>query len=280
MSSIRENYFSAIKQFNKPNEEIDIRSLLMHINGIQNMSGFFLKLDDELKDEKKFKELLKLYSTGVPMAYLLNEASFCGDTFYVNESVLIPRFETEEVVIFASKLIQKYFKGKDIVLADVCTGSGCLGIEVAKYVNTSKLILSDISAEAIEVAKKNSKALLPNTNVDCYVGDCLEPLTTVLPTIDVLVANPPYIIDKNTVDKSVLDNEPHLALFTDDSLHVYRRILETLSKTKNNIKVIVFELGEEIYKKLMELLFEFVPGANVVVRKDMNGQTRMVGIIL
>ena len=214
------------------------------------------------------------------MAYLINEASFCGDTFYVDKNVLIPRFETEEVVIFAAKLATGFYKNKKITIADVCTGSGCLGIEVAKHVECEKLYLSDISKEAIGVARRNVTAIIPDKKCELFVGDSLDPLSDKLKEIDVLVANPPYIIDKNSVDKSVLDNEPHLALFTDETLTVYRKILETLSSNKHNIHLIVFELGEEIYTKLNELIFEYLPNANVLFKKDINGKTRMVGIIL
>ena len=180
---------------------------------------------------QRFNELFERFLKGEPIQYLLKKAQFYGRDFYVDNRVLIPRMESEEVVLFAinkaKAIFGRYFKP---IIADVCAGSGCLGITLLKELNAKELYLSDISKDAIDVTKKN----LEIHNVDGYVfiGDSLEPLIKNNIKCDILISNPPYILKKDDVDKSVLDFEPHNALFTDESLHVYDRIISNLKKIK------------------------------------------------
>ena len=279
MPSIREVYFSSIKELKNQNQEIEVRILLSHINSIKSMTDYYLSLDKEMQNYEEYKMLFKKYLNGEPIAYLINEAEFYGDKFYVDENVLIPRNDSEEVVEFALESIKKTFGEKSITIADVCTGSGCLGIELAKHSNCKKVYLTDISDRALEVAKKNASNLL-KSNYEILEGDSLKPLEKHLSEIDVLISNPPYILNKENVDDSVLKYEPHLALFTSNSLDVYRSILESVSKHQNSIKIIVFELGDEIKDLLEKLIKETLPNESYEFRKDMNGKNRMVGIIL
>lgn len=279
MPSIREVYFSSIKELKNQNQEIEVRILLSHFNNIKSMTDYYLSLDKDMQNYGEYKTLFKKYLNGEPIAYLINEAEFYGDNFYVDENVLIPRNDSEEVVEFALELIKKTFGEKSVTIADVCTGSGCLGIELAKHSNCKKVYLTDISEKALKVAKKNASNLL-KTKYEILEGDSLKPIERILNEIDVLISNPPYILNKENVDDSVLKYEPHLALFTSKNLDVYRSILKTVSSSNKSIKIIVFELGDEIKGLLENLIKESLPKASYEFRKDMNGKNRMVGIIL
>ena len=280
MPTLREYYFNNKKNLKDKNREIDIRVLLSYVNNLKDMSEFYLKIDEEVKNVELADELLKRYFNGEPIQYLTHEGYLCGDTFYVDSNVLIPRMETEEVIDYASKIIREIFGEKEIVLADVCTGSGCIGIELAKKNKIKKLILSDISEPAIKIAKKNVDNLIPNQACELYVGDALEPIENQLKTIDVIVSNPPYILSLKEVDQNVLDYEPHDALFTNVDLDVYSSILETVAKMENSIKLIVFEIGEEIKSLLENKIGEILPRAQYKFIKDINGKFRVCGIIL
>lgn len=279
MPTLRQLYFSSIKRLQSESDEIDVRTLLCHINNIKPLSNFYLSMDEEMIDLDTFNSLFEKYLSGVPMGYLLKTTLFCGVEYYVDNRVLIPRQETEEVVEFIASKIKEIYGEKPVKIADICTGSGCLGIEVSRRVNVSKIYLSDISEHALEVAKINAKNLL-KIDYEILQSDALNSFGNLISDIDVIVANPPYIIDEKTVDESVMKNEPHLALFTSDKLDVYRSILTYLKAHVNKVKVIVFELGDEIKDLLSDLIKEIMPEAKVEFKKDINGKTRMVGIII
>ncbi len=279
MPSLRQLYFSTIKELKNPNDEIDIRVLLSHINNINSLSDLYLKFDEEIRDLELFENLKQSYLSGVPMAYLIKNASFCGLDLYVDNRVLIPRPETEEVVEYAAKKIKEIFGEIPVSIIDVCTGSGCLGIALSKRVNVNQITMSDISESVLEVCKINAQNFLGNITYSILQSDGLKSINNIN-KFDVLVANPPYILKGDKVDDSVLKNEPNLALFVDDKLSIYKSILKTISSTDNKIKLVVFEIGESIKTKLVTLITTLFPKATCEVIKDINGKDRIVGLIL
>ena len=280
MSSLRELYFKAKKELISPNQEIDIRDLLCHINKIGSLSDFYLHLDDEIQDISAYEKSLKSYLSGVPMAYLTNNASFCDLNLYVDQRVLIPRVETEEVVNYASKKMQEIYKNNPIVLADICSGSGCIGIALSSKNSVKKIVFTDISKDAIEVTKINAKKYLQNREYVTIVTNAIDIDEKLFKEIDVIVSNPPYILSKDLVDESVLKNEPHLALFTTKNLDVYDSIFFSVKNEPNKIKLMVLEIGEEIKDLLEEKIIQYFPSSKYEFLKDINGKYRMVGIIL
>lgn len=279
MPTLFELYKSACKKLKeKRKDEINIRLLLCANNHLENMSEFYLKKDEEICDLEKFNSDLERYLKGEPVQYIIGECEFFGSKFNVDKRVLIPRMETEEVALYAMRKIISVFPEKRVYLADVCCGSGCIGISLARHIDVGALFLSDISQEACDVAASN----LAKNEVNGFVlkGDALKPLIKHNIKVDVIVANPPYILNKDEVDKSVLDYEPHNALFTTNNLDVYRSILQDAYQVMNDKLLIVFEIGYDLKDKLISLIQELNLECQFTFRKDMNDKFRIFSILL
>ena len=263
-----EAYQKGLKLLKNPEiEEINLRILLCENNGLKSMSDFYIHKDEKIHDLQRFNQELQRFLSGEPVQYILNKSSFFGNDFYVDRNVLIPRNETEEVVDFAIRKIKEKFGDKKVKIVDVCTGSGCIGCELFKHANVERVYFSDISEKAIEVAKKNSQKF---GVIGTYqVSDCLEYLNE---PVDVVVSNPPYILNKEEVDQSVLDYEPHIALFVDDELSVYRKIIEKAVSLE--VPLMVFEIGYDLVEKLTKLTKEIASEYKVEFIKDINGKFR------
>ena len=218
MPSNREAYFQALS-LNIPKTVIDFA--LKEVNDFD-----YLKLtqcfDDEIKDYALFMSAIKRYQNGEMIEYVFEKTYFLSNPFYVNKNVLIPRQETEQLVLSSIDNIKQMFGENPITIADVCTGSGAIGISVAKSLPNNTYFLTDISKEALRVAKTNISKLLENVNVKCLEGDMLEPLKN--KKIDVLVCNPPYISDITSIDQRTWEQEPHLALLADPSTLFYEKV--------------------------------------------------------
>ena len=279
MPTLIEVYKEATKKLeNIRRDEGDIRLLLCEVNHLENMSDFYLKKDEEILDLNRFNSLFERYQKGEPVQYIIGKCEFFGSKFNVDRRVLIPRQETEEVALYALRKIASVFKDQKIVLADVCCGSGCIGISLAKHKEISTLFLSDISRDACDVAASNLALNELSGFVLC--GDALKPLIKHGIKVDVIVANPPYILKKEDVQKSVLDYEPHNALFTTDNLDVYRSIIMDAPKVMNDKLLMVFEIGYDLRNKLITLLQELNIPCTFTFRKDMNGNDRIFSILL
>ena len=279
MPTLFEVYKNACQKLkNKQSEEIDVRTLLCEVNNLKSMSEFYIKKDEEIRDLERFEKDFNRYLNGEPIQYIIGECEFFGSKFNVDQRVLIPRQETEEVALYAMRKIISIFPDKKIILADVCCGSGCLGISLAKHIDTCGLFLSDISQDACDVAASNLAKNEVNGFVLC--GDALKPFIKHNIQPDVIVANPPYILNKNEVDESVLKYEPHNALFTTNNLDVYRSILSDATKIMNDKLLIVFEIGYDLKDKLISLLQELNLDCQFTFRKDMNDKFRIFSILL
>ena len=264
-----ETYNKSLKLLKNPNEEeVALRLFLCDVNNLNSMSDFYLKKDENIKDLQRFNEYLQRFLSGEPAEYILGYCDFYGSRFTVNSDVLIPRPETEELVKYAIDQIEKNnFKR----IVDVCCGSGCIGLSIAKNIVFEKILMSDISQGAVKIAKKNAKNLGINTEIIC--SDALSYLGE---DVDIVVGNPPYIISEELIEKSVLNYEPKIALFTDNNITIYKKIIsEAIS---HNAKMIILEIGEEILdllKGYLNTTFNFVK-YNVI--KDINGKNRIISI--
>lgn len=277
--TLEEAYNQTLKKLANPKvDEISIRMLLCANNGIKTMTGFYLSKKDNVKDVEKFNEDLQRFLNGEPVQYIIGFSNFLGLDILVDKRVLIPRMESEEVATQAYIRGQKIFGEKIVNIADVCCGSGCLGIYLAKKFKSRYVFFSDISKDAVEVAKINAK----NNDVigNFFVGNALDELVKAGAKVDILISNPPYILNKEEVDKSVLDYEPHIALFADENLTVYREIFTKLPLIKNERLLAVFEIGYDLKEKLTKLIFETIPECTFAFAKDINGKERILIINL
>ena len=273
--TLYEVYKDSIKKLANPDiDEIAVRILLCHNNGIKSMSGFYMHKDENIRDFPGFSKQFEEFLAGKPIQYILHETEFLGLNFYVDERVLIPRQETEEVVTQAYLRALQKFGDHVINVADVCCGSGVMGLTLAKKLTVRYLFMSDISKDAVDVAKNNAQNLDVIGNF--FVGNACDELVKAGAKVDLLVANPPYILNKNEVDKSVFDHEPHLALFADEELTVYRDIFKALPKLKNKELLCVFEIGYDLKDKLTQIIKETMKNVTFGFIKDINGKERIL----
>jgi release factor glutamine methyltransferase len=213
-----------------------------------------------------------------PIQYVLGEAWFMGMNFFVNESVLIPRPETEELV---SWVMDEHKNKAHLQILDIGTGSGCIGISLQKKLPSSKVTLLDISEDALAIAEGNAKKL--GASVQIQPLDILdESAWASIPKYDVIVSNPPYIkkAEAKSMAKHVLDYEPSLALFVadDDALLFYRKIALLAVRHLASNGVLNFEINEMLGEEVVVLLEEL--GFSAQLRKDLQGKNRMVRAIL
>ena len=214
-------------------------------------------------------EALGLLKKGIPVQYIVGNVDFYGITLKVNPSVLIPRFETEELVL---KVIEfsKSFDNPTIV--DVGTGSGAIAITLKKKISCN-MIAIDISNEALDVAKEN--AFDNNTIIDFRLGNLLEPLNG---KVDIIVSNPPYIAYDEEIMDIVKNNEPHIALYApNNGLYYYEEILKNASRYLNDKYLIAFEIGESQGDMIKELSKKYM-GNEAIIVKDMQERNRFAFI--
>ena len=272
MPSNREAYFQALS-LNIPKTVIDFA--LKEVNDFDYLQ-LTKSFDDEIKDYALFMSAMKRYQNGEMIEYIFEKAYFLGVPFYVNKNVLIPRQETEQLVLSTIANIKQIFGDHQISIADVCTGSGAIGISIAKTLSNNKYYLTDISKEALRVAKTNASKLLQNVDIKCIEGDMLEPLKG--KTYNVLVCNPPYIDDINTIDKRTWQQEPHMALLASPCTMFYDKILEHFQEIMSEICLLAFEIGENMEESLTELVKKYCPNADYYFEKDIYGKTRFLFI--
>lgn len=225
-----------------------------------------------LKD-KTLDEGIELLNKGIPVQYIVGNVDFYGYNFKVNENVLIPRFETEELVEKTIKYINKYFN-KKVDILDLGTGSGCIAITLKKELDCN-VDAVDISPKALKIAKLNAK----NNNVDItfYEGDMLNPINKIY---DVIISNPPYIAYNEEIMEIVKNNEPHTALYAEDNgLKYYKDIISNANKYLKEKSIIAFEIGEKQGKLILEYAKKYFKDSIITVEKDMQNRDRFVFII-
>ena len=243
--------------------------------------NLYLDMDNEVIDiiNTRFEDGINRILNDEPMNYVLGYSYFYGYKFVVNKDVLIPRPETEELVCLILRKYDEYFKGQKINICDVGTGSGAIAISLAKEESNLNVYASDISNEAIEVAKLNAKNNDVNINFMC--GSMLDPYIENNIKVDILVSNPPYIKQDEVLEASVVDYEPHVALFGgQDGLKFYREIFENAHKIINEKGMLFFEIGYDQKENLTSLAKQYFENAHIEVFKDINGKDRMLFVKL
>jgi len=254
------------------NIALDIVQHITTYSRAQILSNNFSPLTHEQENTlKSFVERLKQHE---PVQYVVGNAEFYGLPFKVDKRVLIPRPETEELV----EWILKETKNEHGCLIDLCTGSGCIAIALAKKLPQSKVLACDLSNDALDLARENAQN--NGVKVGLFQADVLaENFVDTLPDTDVIVSNPPYVLEqeKSRMQPNVLDFEPSMALFVPDSdpLLFYRAIAKAAyAKLKSGGSLYV-EINQALGKETMAL-FEQTGLGNVQINNDLYGNPRMV----
>lgn len=222
--------------------------------------------------EDKLEEGLKRLEKGEPVQYIVGNVDFYGLLFNVNPCVLIPRFETEELVSKTIDYIKKFFN-YPIDCVDLGTGSGCIAVTLKNKIGDNiNVDAVDISGDALKVAKEN--ALNNNVNITFYHGDMLEPLNK---QYDVIISNPPYIRKDEEIMNIVKNNEPSIALYADnEGLANYEKILSNAKKYLKKRSMIAFEIGWWQGEKITSIAKKYFPDSMISVEKDMQQRDRFI----
>ncbi|MCH4282023.1 MAG: peptide chain release factor N(5)-glutamine methyltransferase [Solobacterium sp.] len=238
----------------------------------------YLHYEEEMPAEleKEFDEGMARILKQEPMEHVLGYSWFYGYKMIVNEDVLIPRPETEELCANILARMDEYFPGNETIeCTDVGTGSGAIAIVLAKEEPKVHMSATDISEEALVTARKNAE--INGAEIQFTAGDMLKPLIAAGTKLDVLVSNPPYIPAQEKMEKSVVDYEPHVALFGgEDGLKFYRMIFEDCRKVLKDKAFMAFEMGWDQRERMSALVEEILPGTRYEILKDMNGKDRML----
>lgn len=206
-----------------------------------NDTDLILNLDKELDENSKFWEFIEKFQNGKPLAYITNEVEFFGEIFFVDESVLIPRFETE-ILVNKSLEILKNFKAPKIL--EIGTGSGIISIMLKKNIKDAEILAVDISKKALKTAIKNAK--FHGVEIDFKISDLFE---NVEGNFDLVVSNPPYIAQDYPLDDYVL-KEPETALI--GGKNGSEILINLINQSTNRTKFLACEIGydqKEILKK-------------------------------
>lgn len=243
-----------IKFITDPNEEIEI-------NGLENV----------------IEEL----AAARPLQYVLNRVDFFGLELYINQGVLIPRPETEELVMWAidsAKKIESLRKHTTIRILDLCTGSGCIALALKSALPHTEVTAVDISDDALKIARKNVEML--NLNVEIVKDDVLGGVESLRDRqFDIIISNPPYIPQQEitTMHRNVVEHEPHIALFVDDNdpLCFYRAIAQSAQQMLKKGGYLLFEIHEKLHTQTCELLVR-EGYHDIELRHDFRDKPRMI----
>ena len=254
----------------------EAESLSFVYRSLKNLSftDFVFALQQEVTEEEKefVEEIYTKLANHIPAQYIIGHAEFFGMQLKVDERVLIPRPETEELV----ELILAENLKDNLKVLDIGTGSGAIALALAKNRPDWSVTAADISQDALELATENAKR--QDIDLTFIRTDCFSEISS---KYDIIVSNPPYISreDQEEVGLNVLHSEPHLALFADeDGLAIYRRIAEDSKDYLNDGGKIYLEIGYKQGQSVPALFMENLPEKRVRTLKDQFGQDRMVVI--
>ncbi len=225
-----------------------------------------------IKDSNLNQAMLE-YQKGRPVQYIVGNVDFLGNIIDVDERVLIPRFETEELVEKTIKYIKNEFPNVQNII-DLGTGSGCIAIALKKEFSNISMTAVDISTKALEVATSN--ALKNKVDINFICSDMFDMVTN---SFDVIISNPPYIAFDEPIMDIVKNNEPKIALYAKKKgLAFYEKILKEAPKYINDKYLIAFEIGQTQALEITNLAHKYLGEVNVTTEKDMRGFDRFIFI--
>ena len=268
--------FDLLKSSGIENVEYDIKAILTDTFGL-DLNKFILDMDNEFEPDKdleaKYLSRIEKRKKHIPLQYIINKQNFYGLDFYVNESVLIPRYDTENIV---DRIVKDCKENKCLSVLDLCTGSGCIAVSLKKN-GFEKVYAADISDKALAVAKHNAK--LNNADIIFLQSDLYENFPKEI-RFDIIVSNPPYISTDEIarLEKQVRDFEPKLALDGGrDGLDFYKKIINLSKDFLNNKGRLYLEIGYDQSKDVVDLAKK-EGYDNIVVIKDLSGRDRGISM--
>ena len=223
--------------------------------------------------EQKYFEAIKKLKTGIPLEHITHQKEFMKLNFFVDNNVLIPRQETENVVEEAIKIGKQI---KNLQILDLCTGSGAIAVSLAKYLKESKITAIDISHKAIQIAKKNAIINKVENQITFLESNLFENLPE--QKYDIIISNPPYIKRKiiNTLQKQV-QNEPIIALDGGyDGLDFYRKIIKNAYNYLKFQGYIILEIGYDQKEDVINLIKKEEKYSKIYCKKDLYGKDRVI----
>lgn len=275
-------FADSVRKYEKLCEAVDVpaETVMAYLVELSQRERYdlYLHYEEEMPEalEKEFDAGMARILKQEPMEHVLGYSWFYGYKFIVNEDVLIPRPETEELCANVLARMDQFFEGYDAIeCADVGTGSGDIAIVLEKEEPKVHMTATDISEEALVTARKNAEN--NQADIEFLTGDMLKPLIDHHKKLDVLVSNPPYIPSEEKMETSVIDYEPHVALFGgDDGLKFYREIFKDCRKVLKDKAFMAFEMGWDQRERMSALVKEMLPEATFEILKDINGKDRML----
>lgn len=288
IKNLKQFFFSELKSIQ---EDSEIESFFFILTEyLHNLKRIDVSMNPDFEvsevDLAKWNAIISELKNEKPIQYITGEAWFYGYRFEVNENTLIPRPETEELVEWIIHEVKVKGDGLKVSILDIGTGSGCIPISLKKEIPNAEVFTIDVSEKAIETAKKNAIDNEADVNfihqniLEVESLEKLQAINSKLPTkFEIIVSNPPYVrnLEKQEIKKNVLEYEPHLALFVEDTdaLLFYRKIAQlALTSLVPNGKLF-FEINQYLGKETVELL-ENLGFKNIELRKDFVGNDRMV----
>lgn len=273
IKEILENSRKTLKNSKIEDYDIIVKILIEHIFNIDRNK--IIMHEEDVADSEQYllyEKAIKKIIDGVPVQYITNSQEFMGLKFYVDEDVLIPQPDTELVV---EEVINKY-KLSQCKIMDLCTGSGAIGIAIAKYIEKANIVATDISQKAIQISKLNAEKNLIREKISFVQSNLFENINE--SDFDVIVSNPPYI-ETDVIDElsEQVKHEPRIALDGgEDGLNFYRLIIEDAWKFLKKDGKLFLEIGYNQKEAVEELLKNNGNYCNIYSKKDLGGNDRIV----
>lgn len=271
---LEEKGLKILKENNIEDSSLKIKILLSNLLR-KTKEYIMIHNDDEVSFniEKEFFEKIERINENEPIQYVINSQEFMGFMFYVDENVLIPQPDTEILVEEVISIVKNQFPDR-VEILDLCTGSGAIGISIAKLLKNSSITVSDIDEKCLQIAKKN--AIINDVKIDIIQSDIFKNFSNTN-KFDIIVSNPPYIREDiiKTLPKEV-QKEPYKALNGGkDGLYFYREIVNNVQNFLNPKGYLALEIGYD-QKEDVKRILEKNKFKNIYSKKDLSGNDRIV----